>query len=109
MSTRVDGGKRSLPGGANLQETSTSTSSLSLSPCAKLLRWRDFFPGYNILRGKPLRAESTNAIHVLPISSVEIALWALSAPSFVHSCNLSYLIFVTGATGGGRVNYFWPV
>ena len=23
-------------------------------------------------------------------------------------CQCSYLIFVTGATGGARVNFFWP-
>ena len=41
--------------------------------------------------------------------------WSLTAhmcsgsyrPMQWHMC--SYLIFVTGATGGGRVNFFWPV
>ena len=59
--------------------------------------WGVYLSGYNILREKPIRAESTNAIHGLSIwiSSVEIALWAMSAPSFVHSRNLSYLSALT--------------
>ena len=49
MSTRVDGGQRSLPGGANLQKISTSTS-LSLSPYATvsvegLFIWLQYFEG----------------------------------------------------------------
>ena len=48
---------------------------------------------------------TTRAVQCEPLCFQELA---PSVPIFYHHHH-PYLIFVTGATGGGRVNFFWPV